>query len=331
MMHMPQIRSGIQSDGTRNYESFFERIKPYIEYTDIAIANLETTISTKGPYSGFPRFRSPAEILDALQEAGFNVLITANNHSFDNKEIGVYTTLNEMEKRNMASVGTSRTAEEQKPYILEKNGVKIGLAAYTYGTNGIPLPSDRPFLVNLIDSEQIHKDMLYLDLYEVDFKIVAMHFGNEYHRSPSEYQKEQVLFLNSLGVDVVIGSHPHVLQPVTSVIGENGNRTLVAYSLGNFISNQKDPHTDSGLIFQFTLTKNFTTGETNVQQDKNIPTAVVRYWENGKRSYRVIALSDLLNDPTLLNSSGKSEDYYQSMWTETLEMMEHESVDGSTF
>jgi hypothetical protein len=106
---------------------------------------------------------------------------------------------------------------------------------------------------------------------------------------------------------------------------------IVAYSLGNFISNQKDPHTDSGLIFQFTLTKNFTTGETNVQQGKNIPTAVVRYWEKGKRSYRVIALSDLLNDPTLLNSSGKSEDYYQSMWTETLEMMEHESVDGSTF
>lgn len=326
MMHMPQTRSGIQGDGSRNYDSFFERIKPYIESADIAIANLETTLVEKGPYSGFPRFKSPVEIVDALHNAGFDILTTANNHSVDNNETGIYTTLNQIKEKGLTAVGTSRSAEEQKPYIIEKNGLKIGLAAYTYGTNGIPVPKDKPFLINLINAEKILKDMLYLDLYDVDFKLVALHFGNEYQRTPSELQKEQVLFLNSLGVDVVIGTHPHVLQPVEWVEGDQGHRTLVAYSLGNFISNQKDPYTDSGLVFQFTLKKNFTTGEKVVLQNEGVPTAVVRYMEKGKRGYRVVALSDLLNDPDLLKVSGKSESYYEQMWSETLDMTEPEPV-----
>jgi poly-gamma-glutamate capsule biosynthesis protein CapA/YwtB (metallophosphatase superfamily) len=326
MMHMPQTRAGIKPDGTRNYDFFFDHVKPYIETSDLAIANLELTLSKNGPYSGFPRFKAPVEIVDALQAAGFDVLVTANNHSLDNNEKGIITTLDHIEQRGLIPIGTNRTLEEDKPHILEKNGLRIGLAAYTYGTNGIPIPDGKPYLVNLIDPVQMREDMAYLDSEVVDFKVVALHFGQEYHRAPSEQQRNTVMYLNSLGVDVVIGSHPHVLQPIEWIEGEDRHKTLVIYSLGNFISNQKDPFTDSGFIFQCTLTKNLDTNETSVQKLGGIPTAVLRPWNNGRRSYQVIAVSDLMINVELIRSVGKKEAYYQTMWNQFMQMYGEEIV-----
>jgi poly-gamma-glutamate capsule biosynthesis protein CapA/YwtB (metallophosphatase superfamily) len=251
-------------------------------------------------------------------------LVTANNHSFDSNEKGIVTTLDHIERRGLIPIGTSRTQEEDKPQIVEKNGIRIGLTAYTYGTNGIPVPRQKPYLINLIHTEQMREDMELLDKQGVDFKVAALHFGQEYHRIPSGHQKEIVNYLNSLGVDVVIGSHPHVLQPIERVKGKDNHETLVIYSLGNFISNQNDPFTDSGLIFQFTLTKNADTNETSVQEASGIPTTVLRSWKNGRRSYHVIAVSDLLDNADLIQSSGKKEVYYQTMWNQFSEMYEGE-------
>lgn len=320
MMHMPQTRAAAMIDGKRNYNYFFEPVKPFIESADIAIANLELTVSDQGPYTGYPRFKAPVEILDALQYAGFDVLVTANNHSMDSFEKGVIRTLDLIDERKLIPVGTSRTPEEDRPNVVEKNGIRLGLAAYTYGTNGIPLPKGKPYMVNLIDKEEMREDIAYLDQKGVDFKIVALHFGLEYQRTPSDQQKDIVHFLHSLGVDLIIGSHPHVLQPVEWIRGQNGHETLVIYSLGNFISNQQKLHTDSGLIFLCTLEKNINTHQKSIRDIQGIPTAVIRTSNEGKLGYEVVPVSDILAQEAFVDARGKRQPYYLSMWEDVTAM-----------
>lgn len=328
MMHMPQTQAGIQSDGTRDYTYFFESIKPYIEASDLALGNLELTISPNEQFSGFPLFKAPVEILDALKQSGFDVLFTANNHSMDNFETGILHTLNQIEERGLKAAGTHRTPEEDKPVVITVNGITIGIASYSYSTNGIPVPKDKPYLINLIDREKMRQNMIELDRQQVDFKIVGLHFGLEYQRVPSPEQKEIVQYLNTLGVDAVIGTHPHVLQPTEWIQQPGYKKTFVVYSLGNFISNQQDPYTDSGMILQLTLVKNTHTRQSYIGKVEGIPTVVVRPIVNGRKNYRVVPVGTMIEEsggtdqPVWKDWRGRGKSYYQKMWDDVDEMFE---------
>jgi len=293
MMHEGQIWSGYDSEtGTYDYSGFFQDIKQEISSADIAMANLETTLGGKeSEYTGYPRFNSPDELADALKDAGFDVIVTANNHCLDRGEKGALRTIDVLEQRGLTPVGTSRTPEErERVAVKEINGVKIAFLAYTYGTNGNPIPEDKPYLVNLTDEDAILKDLARARE-SADAVVVYLHFGQEYQRTASSQQKQLARLLLEKEADVVIGSHPHVTQPgewisVTDAGGESAPK-YAAYSLGNFISAQRFPYTEEGMILKITIEKDLHTNRVIVKDVKEIPTWVDKFKKDGRMRYVV--------------------------------------------
>lgn len=255
MQHGPQIIAA-RNDKTDSYDydASFQFVKPIIESKDIAIANLEVTHAGK-PYAGYPQFSAPDELSAALQTAGFDVIITANNHSCDGGAKGVTRTLDILDALNIKHTGTFRNKAERDanyPLILNEKGMKVAILNYTYGTNGLSVAP--PLIVNYIDSAVIRKDVKRAKELKADYIICTMHWGNEYESQPSAYQKKWEKFCYELGVDMIIGSHPHVVQPVeTKIIG--GENKLTVWSLGNYVSNQKDRYKNGGLMVAATLEK----------------------------------------------------------------------------
>ncbi|HHW01460.1 MAG TPA: CapA family protein [Thermoanaerobacterales bacterium] len=293
MMHEGQIWSGYDSKtGRYNYFEFFQEVKGEISSADIAVANLETTLGGRErKFTGYPRFNSPDELADALKEAGFDVIFTSNNHCLDRGEEGLVRTLEVLGKRGLSAVGTSRAAGERTGAIIKEiNGIKIAFLAYTYGTNGNPIPKDKPYLVNLIDEDTILKDMTKAGK-SADVLVVYLHFGQEYQRVASEQQRELARRLLQKGAHVVLGSHPHVTQPGewVSVLGPEGEKLerYVAYSLGNFVSAQRFPHTDEGMILKITLEKDLLKNRINVKTIIQIPTWVDKFKRDGRMRYVV--------------------------------------------
>ncbi len=334
MVHEPQIKAAyVGGDQGYDFAPVFQPIKKYIEEVDIAIANLETTLSgAEQNYSGYPMFNSPEQMAEALKLTGFDVITTANNHSLDRRSHGVKSTLDYLDAQGLDHTGTARSQEEQDRVLIKNiRDVSIAFLAYTYGTNGIPIPDDQPYLVNLIDHERMERDIQRAKDMNVDLIVVSVHFGNEYQRHESEEQKELVDFLLTQGVDVVLGSHPHVIQPmeirqVTTVDGEEKEAFLI-YSLGNFVSNQRDRYRDSGLILQLYFQKNFETGRTSLERVEYIPTWVDKSNVDGKLQYRVLAVEDALSnyqeDPLI--SQGDYE-LLQRTWKDTTEHLEREDA-----
>lgn len=249
MQHGPQIRGAYDpATDSYDYSSCFQYIAPSIRKADIAIANLEVTLAGP-PFSGYPTFSSPDELAVAAKNAGIDILITANNHSLDRRRKGLERTINVLDSLGIPHTGTFKNAEmrEKKyPLIIEKKGIKIALLTYTYGTNGIPVTP--PNVVNFIDTTQMKADIKRADKLNADFTIAVFHWGYEYNRLPNRQQKMLVKFSKKHGVDMVIGGHPHVLQPV-----EFEDGFLAVYSLGNFVSNQRDRYKDGGMIATATL------------------------------------------------------------------------------
>ena len=252
MQHMPQIKSARQSDGSYDYEECFAGIKAEVERADIAIANFETTLAGQ-PYSGYPQFSAPDDFLSAVQSAGFDIMLTANNHCVDTRRKGLERTLNMMDSLGMAHLGTYRTLDERErtyPYLIEKNGLRIVLLNFTYDTNGIPVP--QPCHVNLMDTLEIAADLDKARQMKPDAIIALPHWGIEYQTLPSKEQREMAAWLLSHGVDHVIGGHPHVAQPLEL---RNDGRNLVAWSMGNLVSNQSKPNTYGGYMVRLDITK----------------------------------------------------------------------------
>lgn len=232
---------------TYEYHDGFKFVKPIIKKYDLAIANLEVTLAGK-PYKGYPQFSSPDALAPTLVDAGFNVILTANNHSCDRGKNGVIRTLDQLDKLGVAHTGTFRNQEERDktyPLIVEKNGLKVALLNYTYGTNGLTVP--KPLIINYIDSVIIKKDIARAKELKADYIICNMHWGTEYKLLPNKYQKtyEQVCY--RAGADMVIGGHPHVLQPVEKK-KINGKEKLTVWSLGNFVSNMQVRYTRGGVM-----------------------------------------------------------------------------------
>ncbi len=220
---------------TYNFTPYFTEIKDIISSYDIAYYNQETTLGGKElGYTFYPTFNTPSEFGDAMIDTGFNMVSLANNHSYDRKEQAIINSVNYWKSQeNTMTNGMALSKEDRENYqIMTKNNISYALLSYTYGLNGFILPTGKDYLVNVYSEELVKKDIEALKG-KVDVIIVAMHWGIEYTHTPTETQNKQAQYLASLGVDIIIGNHPHCIQPIEWI-----NNTLVIYSLGNLISNQ---------------------------------------------------------------------------------------------
>lgn len=255
MQHGGQIAGAYnKTTDSYDYEDGFKFVKPLIEEKDIAIANLEVTHAGK-PYKGYPQFSAPDELSKALFNTGFDILLTSNNHACDGGEKGVIRTLDILDKVGIKHTGTFRNkAERDKnyPLIIEEKGIKIALLNYTFSTNGIVV--EAPIIINYIDSVMMKQDFEKAKKMNVDYIICSMHWGTEYESLPSDYQKFWEKFCYRQGADMIVGGHPHVLQPVERKI-VNKKEKLTIWSLGNFVSNQRDRYKNGGLMITATICK----------------------------------------------------------------------------
>ncbi len=286
MGHDSQINAAyLDSSDSYDYRSCFSYLIPYLEQADIAVANLEVTLAGP-PYKGYPRFSSPDALLDGLMAAGFNVLVNANNHALDRGSEGLERTQEVTGRKGMILTGSFLSSDHRErsyPLLLEKNDIMLAMLNYTYGTNG--LQADTPNIVNIIDTFKIRRDIEKVKLVEPDFVIASVHWGKEYQREEDDLQRELAEFLFRQGVDVIIGSHPHVIQPVKYAETDTGSRHLVVYSLGNFISNQRDRYRDGGIIFGLELEK---TDRTRISRFDYLPVWVHKPVQGDKRNFQLI-------------------------------------------
>jgi poly-gamma-glutamate capsule biosynthesis protein CapA/YwtB (metallophosphatase superfamily) len=239
-----------------NYDDVFRYIKPVITETDIAIANFEVTLAGP-PYMGYPQFSSPADLAAACKNAGIDYLVTANNHAADRGKQGIISTINKLDSIGIPHTGTflnSACHDSLTPMMIHRNGASIALLNYTFSTNGIKVPE--PVIVNILDKDLIINDINKAKNKKADIIILFLHWGTEYDTIPAKAQADLAEFFQSLGVDMVIGSHPHVLQKmVWHKNAGNVKDGIVVYSLGNFVSNQRKPKTDGGSMVRVELTK----------------------------------------------------------------------------
>ena len=257
MQHDSQIK-GAYNPATKAYEydSNFYYLKDILSSADYTIANLELTLGGT-PYKGYPTFSSPDNLAVSLQNNGIDCLVTANNHSCDRRKKGIVRTIDVLDSLNLAHTGTFKTESARDtlyPMLIEKNGFRLALLNYTYGTNGIPVPS--PTVVNLIDKESMKRDLERAKAMNPDKIITVIHWGWEYQSYPNPDQKSTADFLVENGCDIIIGMHPHVIQPMENYYDTTLQKDIVKiYSLGNFISNQRKQKTDGGSILRIELQK----------------------------------------------------------------------------
>lgn len=234
LIHSVIYRSYDKGNGNYDFTNALKYVKDIVKKYDIAYYNQETpTGDSSIPYSGYPKFYTPSAYVDAMKNAGFNTVSLASNHSLDKGEKGILNTVKYFKETNLLYNGMSDSEDDRNNFIIkEKNNVTYTMLSYTTLTNGLQVPSGKNYLLNLYDKEQVKKDIEAVRD-KVDLLIVAMHWGVEYQNTPNKEQTEIANYLSSLGVDIIIGNHPHILQPITKI-----NDTIVMYSLGNFISNQ---------------------------------------------------------------------------------------------
>lgn len=250
MMHMPQLKMATDpSTGAIRFDSCFTLIRPLVKTAHLALVNFETTLAGE-PYSGFPRFSAPIEYADAIKNTGFNIFVFANNHACDKGKAGIDGNINYAESNGLYYAGIYKNIEERNkkyPLIIPFRQWKIALLNYTYGTNKINPPAG--YVVNYIDTIQILKDIQKAKQANPAIIICAIHWGEEYQIQPNDFQKKIAAFLFKHGVKIIIGSHPHVIQPVEFFIPPGTmEKHLVAWSMGNFISNQKSIYTDGAML-----------------------------------------------------------------------------------
>jgi len=288
MGHDGQIKSAYdKKTNTYDYDPVFEEVKGLISNFDFAIANLEVTLAGP-PFKGYPRFSSPKELAITCKNSGIDVLVTSNNHTCDRKKKGVIKTLDILDSLNIKHTGSFRDSNEFKKnnlLVLEKNNIKVGLLNYTFSTNGMPIPY--PTIVNKIDTTSMLKDIKKSKKQNIDKLIVFIHWGPEYQAKPSNNQEKIAKFLFNNGVDIIIGAHPHVLQKMEyhdDFDSENGQ--LIAYSLGNYISNQRKRYRDGGAMIEILLTKN--QEKTKISDSGYHLTWVHKPIINGKEVFKIL-------------------------------------------
>ena len=295
MCHNSQYTDAyVASSDTYDFSYVFEDIKQYIEPADIAIGNIETTFAGKERgYSNYPTFNSPEQLATNLKDLGIDVLCTANNHSLDKGYSGLTSTLKFLDDAGISHMGTYDSAESQNEILIKDvNGIKIAFLAYTYGTNGIPVPKNNPYCINLIDKDLILKHLELAKEQEPDLICVNMHWGVEYKTTQNSEQEELADFLFQNGVDIILGSHPHVLQPMEkkTITLEDGSTKdcFVIYSLGNFISGQNQENTRNSVILNIECTKSGETNKTTIDSVSYVPIYMYKSSSGKTKRYKVL-------------------------------------------
>lgn len=322
LLHDRVNESGLMEDGTYNYDHMFAQVKDDISEADIAIVNQEVILGGRDMgLSGYPAFNGAFEVGDSLVDAGFDVVLHATNHALDKSKKGLFSCLSFWEE-NYPEIGvlgihdTETDAEEI--YVKEVEGIKIAVLNYTYGTNGIALPSDMPYAVDMWDEDAIKADV-ELAKTMADFIIVCPHWGTEYVFEETKDQQKKAQFLADLGVDLVIGTHPHVVEPVKWVEGVNGNDTLVYYSIGNFINATSGDHTGAaarmlGAMAKVTLT---TDGE-DVWIEKYGVEPLVTHLVEGSGKITTYRLEDYTPELEALNEMEKQDSSFSIEYCEQI-------------
>lgn len=284
------------SQNTYDFSYVLEDIKKYVNSADIAIGNLETTFAgpAKG-YSNYPRFNTPEQLATSLKNFGIDILSTANNHSMDTNFEGLVSTLDYLDQAGISHMGTNRSSDEQNTILIkEVNDIKVAFLAFTYGTNGIVIPSDKTYCVNLIDEELIIAQIELAKAQNPDLICVNMHWGIEYQSAQSATQENLTNLLFQNGVDIILGSHPHVLQPMEKcsvVLGDGTQKDcFVIYSLGNFMSGQTKEFTRSSIILNIDIFKDGDTGNTTIENISYVPIYMYKS-ASGTHKYRILDMT----------------------------------------
>lgn len=306
LIHDNVLWGAEQSDGSYNFSKLFKEAKSYIKAADYAVANLEVTLGGEaaGKYRGYPGFNSPDSLLDYVKADGFDMLLTANNHCLDTGLSGMKRTVQQLKSKGLDFLGTKETSSDPTYIVKNINGIKIGMVAFTYGTNSSA--SGAGALINYFSSANLPG--FYTEAQSVidnmkkdgaEAVVFYMHWGSEYHTKPATYQKAIAQELCNMGVDVIVGGHPHVLQPVELVYAEGSEHTTVClYSMGNSISNQRisemtglceTGHTEDGVLFNYTFARD-DDGEVYLDAVDLIPTWVDRYGTAGNYQYTMYPL-----------------------------------------
>lgn len=305
LIHNTLIDAGKRDDGTRDYSSFYENINQYTQGADIAVINQETMLGGSSfEYAGYPCFNTPWEVGEAAINAGFDIFTCATNHSLDvQKYSGIQKECEFFKKHpEVLHVGTNETEEDYNTInYYEKNGIKFAILNYTYGTNGITLPSDKTWCVNMLQKEKVTADIKQARA-NADVVVVFPHWGTENSHQINSEQREYVKLFSELGVDIVIGTHPHVLQPVEWVTNEaTGKKMLVYYSIGNFISHQTNLNQMVGGMAEITVER--IDGKIQITSGKLAP--VVDFYTRGGNGYKFSVYK--LNDYTDTLASQQSQ------------------------
>lgn len=315
LIHDPVFKGAKQDDGSYDFTGIFSSVKPYFEQYDLMVANLEVTLAgNKRAYSGYPIFNCPDSIVDAAVSGGVDMLLTANNHTYDTGYDGLIRTMEVLKDKSVPFLGTRQSETDSIYTIKDVNGIKIGMVCYTYSTttssgnkalNGNILKAEAGPLVNTFDYYKL--DEFYKEAESViaemkskgaEATIIYMHWGNEYVRKPNSYQTKMAQKICDIGYDVIIGGHPHVLEPIETLKSESGHETVCIYSLGNAVSNQRKErmdsdnysgHTEDGIIFGVTFEK-YSDGRVVLSEVSILPLWVDMTRVNGKNQYKIIPL-----------------------------------------
>lgn len=311
MAHQTQLTAQKQADGTYNFDNNFQYMKALFGSADVMIGNLETTFAgEKKGYSAYPRFNTPDALAAAIKNSGINLVATANNHTYDNGGEAMLRTLDVLHAHGLETMGTQKTVEEKNYIIREVKGVKIGFASYTYESgksdhglktiNGLPVSKEYEPLLNSFDPYEPEADLLKMKAVaeqmradSAEFIVFVVHWGLEYMSTPSDNQLLVARALNEAGVDVIFGSHPHVVQPIEFIVNDSTQHmTFIAYSMGNFISNQRfesmqNYSTEDGLFVGVEIEKEGS-NKPVIKQVYYEPTWVNRYKKEGTYYFEVV-------------------------------------------
>ncbi len=256
MMHTGQLEAAKRGDKGYDYSYCFSAIAPYVREADYAIVNLETPVA-KGQCSGYPQFNAPVSYVEALADAGFDLFLTANNHTLDRRERGLKQTVAVLDSLGLTHIGTYADAAEREsrmPLVVDVSSFKIGFVNYTYGTNGFSVTGDA--VVDYISPDVIRQDIAKARNAGAEIIVAAMHWGEEYTLTPVRYERQWARFLEDEGVDIIMGGHPHVIQPMELREGSASRKPMfLAYSHGNFISNMMTRDTRGGLMTRVTIAR----------------------------------------------------------------------------
>lgn len=307
-----------QGDGSYDFRPVYQFVKGMVSAADIAFLNQEVPLS--GTVGRYPTLDAPQQAADAVVDCGFDVVNEATNHALDKGVQGLMTTLEGWQQRGILTLGAFLSPEDaSQPRLLEKEGLTFGFLGYTYGTNGIPIPEGQEYCISLIDRAKIKSDIAALRP-QCDYLVVSMHWGTENRLTPTEEQQELAQMIADCGADLIIGHHPHVLEPAQWLTGAGGNQTFCVYSLGNFVSSQNTKETMLGGLLSLTVVRD-EAGNITTEAPGILP--VITHFENGGKNYRIYPLEDYTQDLISRHAVRKYDspitlEYYQDLARQVL-------------